>query len=418
MFFSYTLLVNNMLKILSSIIWAVAFIMIIISSFVLTKKLSFIQFKFKKMFKYLKKNNKLNEVLSMTLGARIGVGSIAGVALAIYLGGSGTLFWIWISAFLGSIISFSETYLAIKYKNNNEGGPYFYIKNGIKSNKLAFFYSIMIIISYILGFASIQSNTIAKSINQIIKIDNVIVGIILSIILFLIIKNGLKVIINIISKIVPFILIIYIIITLYIVIINYSLIPNILINIIKNALNFKSFFSSFIPIMIIGLQRGIFSSEAGLGTCSISSSTIGYDDKIGNGCIQMIGIYITSLIICTLTGLVILTSNCNIEVVNGIELTQHAYNYHLGILGNYFIFITILLFSFSTILTGYYDSEISLKCLTNKYLNILKFISILVVLIGSILSSTIIWNIIDIIVGILSIINIYSILKLKNEIKI
>ena len=407
-----------MLKVISSIIWSISFILIIYSSITLTIKLKFIQFKFVKMFKYLNsKNNKIIEVLSMTLGARIGVGSIAGVALALYLGGSGTLFWIWVSAFLGSIISFSETYLAIKYKINNEGGPYFYIKNGLKNKKLAFFYSFMIIISYILGFASIQSNTITKSLNEIISVDNYIVGIILVIIVGIIIIKGLKNIINVITKIVPFITILYILITIIILIKNYSMIPNIFLNIINNAFNFKSFISSFIPTLIIGLQRGIFSSEAGLGTCSISSSTIGYDDKIGNGSIQMIGIYITSLLICTSTGLVILTSNYNLNIQNGIELTQYAYNYHLGNIGNYFIFITIFLFSFSTILTGYYDSEVSLKCITNKYVNLLKIISLIVIFLGSILSSSLIWKIIDIIVGILSIINIYSILKLKKEIE-
>ncbi len=407
-----------MLKIISSIIWSITFILIIYSSFTLTKQLNYFQFKFKTMFKYFK-NKKTKEVLSMTLGARIGVGSIAGVALAIKLGGEGTLFWIWVSSFLGSIISFSETYLAIKYKNNNEGGPYFYIKNGLKNKKLAFFYSFMIIISYILGFSSIQSNTITYSINQIVKIDNYIIGIILMIIVGFIIFKGLKNIVNIISKIVPFITFVYLLITIIILITNYYLLPNIFINIIKKAFNFKCFISGFIPTMIIGLQRGIFSSEAGLGTCSISSSTIGYDDKIGNGSIQMIGIYITSLLICTSTGLVILTSNYNgLNIQNGIELTQFSYNYHFGLIGNYLVFISIFLFSFSTILTGYYDSEISLKCLTNKYTKLLKILSLLVIFLGSILSSNIIWKIIDIIVGILSIINIYSILKLKNEIKI
>ena len=407
-----------MLKIMSSIIWSIAFISIIYSSFLLTKKLNFIQFKFSKMFKYLK-NEKALSVLSMTLGARIGIGSIAGVALAIYLGGEGTLFWIWVSSFLGTIISFSETYLAIKYKKNNEGGPYFYIKNGLKNKKLALFYSIMIIVSYIFGFSSIQSNTINKSINQIIKIDNYIIGLILIIIVGIIIIKGLKSIINIITKIVPFITIFYLLITFIIVIKNYNLLPNIFIDIITKAFNIKSFITGFIPTMIIGLQRGIFSSEAGMGTCSISSSTIGYDDKIGNGSIQMIGIYITSLLICTSTGLVILTSNYNgLHISNGIELTQYAYNYHLGFFGNYFIFITIFLFSFSTILTGYYDSEISLKTLTNKYINLLKIISLISIFLGTILSSKMIWESIDIIVGILSIINIYSILKLKNEIKV
>ena len=408
-----------MLKILSYIIWYIAFILIIYSSFLLTKQLKFIQFKFNRILKYLNnKNNKIIKVLSMTLGARIGVGSIAGVALAIYLGGSGTLFWIWISSFLGSIISFSETYLAIKYKSNNEGGPYFYIKNGLKSPTLAFLYSIMIVVSYIFGFASIQSNTITNSMNQIISIDDYIIGIILVIIVGVIIIKGLKNIINVITKIVPFITLLYMFVTLIIIVKNYNILPSIFINIVKNAFNFKSFLSSFMPPLIIGLQRGIFSSEAGLGTCSISSSTIGYDDKIGNGSIQMLGIYITSLLICTSTGLVILTSNYNLDISNGIELVQSAYNYHLGSLGNYFIFITIFLFSFSTILTGYYDSEISLKCMTNKYVNLLKIVSLIVIFLGSILSASLIWKTIDIIVGILSIINIYSIIKLKNEIKL
>ena len=207
-------------------------------------------------------------------------------------------------------------------------------------------------------------------------------------------------------------------ITFIIIIKNYQLLPYIFINIIKNAFNLKCFISSFIPTLIIGLQRGIFSSEAGMGTCSISSSTIGYDDKIGNGCIQMMGIYITSLLICTSTGLVILTSNYNLNITNGIELTQFAYNYHLDSLGNYFIFIMIFLFSFSTILTGYYDSEISLKTITKKYNNLLKIISLISIFLGTIISAKIIWEMVDIIVGILSIINIYSILKLKNEIKV
>ena len=411
-------MVNYMLKILSSLVWSITFILIISSSIKLSTGLKFIQFNFIKMFKYLK-NKKSFETLCMTLGARIGVGSIAGVALAIYLGGEGTLFWIWISSFLGSIISFSETYLALKYKQNTEGGPYFYIRNGLGNKKLAFFYSFMIIVSYILGFSSIQSNTITKSLNQIIGIDNIIVGLVLSIIVFIIIFKGLKNIVNIITKIVPFITILYTLVTLLIVFKNINLLPNIFMNIFKSAFNFRSFFSSFIPTLIIGLQRGIFSSEAGLGTCSISSSTIGYNDKIGNGYIQMLGIYITSLLICTSTGLVILTSNySNLNVSNGIELTQYAYNYHLGSIGNYLIFITIFLFSFSTILTGYYDSEVSLKCITNRYTFLLKILSIIVILLGSIISSKVIWEVIDIIVGILSIINIYSILKLKNEIKI
>jgi len=177
--------------------------------------------------------------------------------------------------------------------------------------------------------------------------------------------------------------------------------------------------------MIIGIQRGIFSNEAGLGTGSISSSTSGYSSKTGNSYVQMLGIYITTLLICTATALVILTSNyqgLTLTNINGIELTQYAYRYHLGDIGSYFIFIIILLFSFSTVLTGYYDGEVSLKFLLKKekkiYFFILRIISLIVLFIGCIEQSQTIWNMIDIIVGILSIINIYALLKLRKKVKI
>ncbi len=422
-----------MLRIISSIIWAFATILIITSGVYFTYKLRFIQFNFKNMFKYLLKKGNTNitpfKSLMMTLGSRIGVGSIAGVALSIYLGGIGSIFWMWISAFLGATTTFGETYLGILYrekdKDGYKGGPSYYMKNGLNKYSLGFIYAIMIIVSYIGGFVSIQSNTITKSINQIIKINPIIIGIILCLVTSIIIFGGLKKIINVISKLVPIVTIIYLVITFYIIIGNFNIIPNIFINIIKSAFDFKSIIFGFIPTLIIGMQRGIFSNEAGLGTGSISSSTSGYDSAVGNSYVQMLGIYITTLLICTATALVILTTNylsLNLNNINGIELTQYAYYYHLGEFGNYFIFIIILLFSFSTILTGYYDGEISLKYILKKqkkrYFLILKIISLIILFIGCIESPQVIWNMIDIIVGILSIMNIYALLSLRKKIKV
>jgi len=422
-----------MLNLLNSIIWSIATILIISSGVYFTYSLNFVQFKFKKMFKYLfkKGDNKITpyKSLMMTLGSRIGVGSIAGVALSIYLGGIGSIFWMWISALLGATTTFSETYLGILYrkkeKNEYLGGPSYYIKNGLNNNLLGSIYAIMIIISYIGGFISIQSNTITKSINQIVNINPIFIGIILCIITGLIIFKGLKNIIEFVSKLVPVATILYLLVTLFIIMGNIKIIPNIFIDILTSAFNFKSILSGFIPTLIIGMQRGIFSNEAGLGTGSISSSTSGYSSKTGNSYVQMLGIYITTLLICTATALVILTSNyqgLTLTNINGIELTQYAYRYHLGDIGSYFIFIIILLFSFSTVLTGYYDGEVSLKFLLKKekkiYFFILRIISLIVLFIGCIEQSQTIWNMIDIIVGILSIINIYALLKLRKKVKI
>ena len=364
--------------------------------------------------------------LMMVLAGRIGVGSIAGIALAIHYGGIGTIFWIFVTAFIGAVNSFSETVLGMLYKEKDEnntykGGPSFYIKEGLKKPILASLYAIIILFSYIGGFISIQANTITKSINMVIDLSPLIVGIILSIIVFFIIFGGVQRIAVFASKLVPCMTLLYIAVAVYCLILNINLIPNIIISILKEAFNFRSFLSSFIPTFIIGIQRGIFSNEAGIGTGAIASSSISSDDSIKQGYIQMLGVYITTLLICGATSVIILTSPYNqfdLVNINGVELTQYAFRYHLGYIGDYFIILIIVLFSFTTILTGYYDGEISLKFLfkniKKKHLLFLKLLTILILFIGCIISPTKIWLYIDLLVGLQAIINIYSIFSLRG----
>jgi AGCS family alanine or glycine:cation symporter len=201
------------------------------------------------------------------------------------------------------------------------------------------------------------------------------------------------------------------------------LIPNIFLSIVKSAFKLKPFFGGFVGTMIIGIERGIFSNEAGLGTGAIASSTVDTNDAISQGYLQMIGVYITTLLICTSTAIIILTSpyyNLSINDINGIEITQYAFSYHLGNIGNYLVFISIILFSFTTILTGYYDGEASLKYffknVKKRYLLYLKVATILVLFIGCMISSTIIWLFVDIFVAFEAIINIYALLSLRKDV--
>ncbi len=363
----------------------------------------------------------------MTLGSRIGVGSIAGVSLAIYLGGVGTIFWMWISALLASSNTFCETVLGIVYRKKDgivyKGGPSYYIKYGLGNKLLGGIYALFIIASYVFGFVGIQGNTITKSLQSMISIPSYIVGIILFIITALIIFGGLKKIAAFSEKLVPFMTILYLSIAIYISIKNITLLPKIFFMIVKSAFNIKSASVGFFSTMIIGIQRGIFSNEAGIGTGSITSSTSATDSAVSQGYIQMLGIYVTTLLICTATAIIVLTSNYDTLVVadiNGIELTQHAFVYHLGNFGNILLFISILLFSFTTILTGYYDGESSLKYFSDnisvKYLTMLKLISLIVLFLGCVLSSTAIWTFVDIFTAFLAIINIYALFKLKNDV--
>ena len=423
-----------MLETINKISWAIATIFIVFSGLYFTFKLKGVQFRFKKMFKSLFKNDETSgiksyQTLMMVLAGRIGVGSIAGVALAIYLGGIGSIFWMWIIAFIGASNSFVETALGIMYKEKDEGniykgGPSYYIKKGLNNKFLGGLYAIIVIFSYVGGFLSIQSNTITKSINQITTVSPVIIGIIISIVTAFIIFGGIKRIANTASKIVPFMTIGYVLIAIYICIVNIDTIPNIFLSIIKDAFNLKPFLGGFLGTLVIGVQRGIFSNEAGLGTGAIASSTVETTDASSQGYLQMIGVYITTLIICTSTAVIILTSpyqNLILNDVNGIEITQYAFTYHLGNIGNYLVFISIILFSFTTILTGYYDGESSLKYFFKKpkkrYILYLKLGTIIILFMGCMISSTTIWAFVDILVAIEAIINIYALIMLRKDVE-
>lgn len=423
-----------MLDISNRIVWAVATALILLSSFYFSFHLSFPQFNFKKMFSSLFQKEKTGgispfQTLMMVLAGRIGVGSIAGVALAIHIGGVGTIFWMWIIALLSAVNCYAETVLGIVYHEKDEGdvykgGPSYYIKKGLGKPALGALYAILVLISYIGGFIGIQSNTIIKSLGEIIVIDPYIIGFILVILTSVIIFGGVKQIASATEKLVPIMTIAYLGIAFYIILVNYQMIPNIFLSIIKGAFHWKSFLGGFLPTFMIGIQRGLFSNEASLGTGSIASSTTNVENPSSQGYVQMIGIYITTLFICTATAFIILTSNYQelvLSDVNGIEITQYAFFYHLGNIGNWIVFISIILFSFSTILTGYYYGESSLKYFFKKikksYLIFLKLITLVVVFLGCVTSSELLWKLVDIFVALLAIINTYALLRLKNVIK-
>ena len=416
---------------INSILWAVATSLILLISIYLTFYLRFPQFKFKKIIKSVnikeKKGISNFSVFMMSLAGKIGVGSIAGIALSIYIGGPGSIFWLSIMTILSAVLCYSETILGNIYKEKDgefyRGGPSYYIKKGLGYSKLGSFYAIIIIISYIGGFISIQTNTITVSIREIVDISPYVIGIILVILSFLMIVKGVKEIANVSSKIVPFMIIFYLLSGLFILFKNIDQIPSIFKLIITSAFEVKPFISGLLTSFIVGIQRGIFATEAGLGTSSIASSVSNTNNSTNLARMQVLGVYLTSFIVCTLTAFIILSSNyidIDFNSINGIEITSNAFLYHIPKFGNLIVVISIFFFAFSTILTGYYYGESSYKYLdknvNNTKIMILKIITLIVVFLGCITSPTILWNLVDILVAILAIINTYSILKLKKDI--
>ena len=350
-----------MYKIILNIIWALVTALIILVGIYFTKSLGFIQFKFRDIFSSFKRDDNSSvsvfEALSLSLGAKIGIGSLSGIALAIYLGGAGTIFWVWVISLLSASICFAESVLGSIYKekalDSYRGGASYYIKKGLNMKKISIIYAIFIILAYIGGFLPIQVNTMIKSVKYTINFKEIALLLIIIFLYIIIIFGRKNKLYKFISFFVPIMGIFYIGIGLIIIIKNFNNVENIFEIIMGSAFNFRSILSGFFYTMIVGIQRGIFSNEAGVGTSAISSG-ISSSNPIKQGFAQMSGVYITSLIVCTITAFIILLSpyqDLDFNNFNGIELTSYAFNYHFGTIGKYLLMIVTLLFAFSTVIS-------------------------------------------------------------------
>ncbi len=415
----------------SKFLWIIAIIIIFINSIYFSIKLKFPQLKIKAMIKTLKTNKTNKEEISakdtliMSLASKIGAGSLAGVAFAIYYGGIGTIFWMWISSFFVSINCFLENILSTIFKEKdglyNKGGPAYYIKKGLRNKKISIIYAILAILAYTIGFPAIQNNTITNLTTNIYDIDKILVTTTITLLASITILKGIKSISKLCNKIVPIMSITYIILGITVITINIEHILPIFKNIIQSAFNKNSVQGGIIYALIIGMQKGIFANEAGVGTSAIISGATSNKDYIKQGYLGIIETYFISLFVTTITAFIIILSPYNIiefNNINGIELTKYAFNYHFGYFGEIILLIILILFSFSTIITVYYYGESNLKFLTKKKrpINILKIIAIISLFLGGIISSSYIWLVVDTFVALLAIINITSIYKLKNTI--
>lgn len=421
-----------MFDLFNSVLWAVAVIFLIGGGIYFTFYLKGIQFSFKEMMKSFshQEDSKISpfKSLTMALAARIGVGSLAGIALAIYIGGPGTIFWIWASSILTSVNAFSESLLGIVYHEKDgdvyKGGPAYYIDKGLGNKKLAFAYALLIMFAYIVGFMTIQANTICASVNDYFKISPLVTGIILAIVSGISIIKGVKGIVNLTSKLVPVMGLVYLVLGIYIIFDNFSVLGDVLLLILNHAFNIKSFGVGVLSSFIIGVQRGVFSTEAGLGSGAIASSTTDDNNSVHIGLVQVVGIYFVSFVICTTTAIIILTSDyltVDFGSINGIELTQYALSYHLGDIGIWILIFSIISFAFSTIIAGYYYGESNLKYLdkkiNDKHLLVLKSVTLVLLVVGSVVRASILWTIVDILVAFMAIINMYAVIRLRKVVK-
>ena len=407
------------MKILLSMLWYIASVLIMYSGIKYSFRYNFLQFDIKRIISGIKSKSKNNisplASLCISLAAKIGVGSLSGVALAIYFGGIGTIFWICIISLIIAINTYIECILGIKYHEKiNDiyvGGPCYYIKKCLNNKYISYIYGILIIIGYSVIFLSIQSNTIVSTIKY-FNIDIDYVVIILFMITLMIIIRGLKGVSIISSYIVPIMLVIYLLLGIYVFINNIYIIPGIFINVFSEAFNIRSIISVF----LVGMQRAIFITESSIGTSAISASSCDNDSN-SEGMLEVFGIYIIVFLVCFTTFLIIVTSNyhlLNLDYINGIEIVIYAFKYHFGSNGSIILSVITILFAFSTIISSYYFGESNLLFFTRSKVikNIYKCLFMIIILISCYIKANIIWNMIDFLVALLAIINVYAVLRI------
>lgn len=415
----------KLLKTISDIIWVITTFLILYVGLFYTIKLKLPQFKLTNVFKKNEGNEKSNtlKLLSLTLAGKIGVGSIAGIALCIFQGGKATIFWLWISSIILASLTYVETKLSIKYrsKENNRyvGGPSFYIEKGLNNKKLAKAYAFLIILAYVLAFISVQTNTIVKQMEMTFNFSKLSIAIFLVVITYFSLKKGVDSISNLTAFLVPVMGGIYICIGIYVITNNFDQTLVVLKEIVTEAFDIEGLKGAILIPIIIGIERGVFSSESGIGTTAMITALSNNNDVEKEAKLQVLATFFTSLVICTITALIILTTsyqNINFTDINGIEVVTYAFYKHLGPIGIIILTIVIFLFAFSTIVTCFYYGEASLKYLTSKNTNYLKWIIIAIMIYSSFSSPVVIWNTTDIIIAMIAIINVYAMYKLKDKI--
>lgn len=423
---------NNLVIGVNDFIWTYILIsMLIVLGLYFTIRTRFVQFRyFKEMFILLgdgasKDTNKEGKVSSfqafcISTASRVGTGNIAGIALAVVAGGPGSIFWMWLIALIGSASSFVESTLAqifkVKDGNTFRGGPAYYMEKGLNKKWMGITFSILITICFGFVFNAVQANTVAGAFSNAFGINKLAMGIVLAILTGLVIFGGVQRIAKVSEIIVPVLAGLYILVAIFIVVTNIGQLPGILKMIFESAFDFRSVsMGTMGAIMLTGIKRGLFSNEAGMGSAPNAAATADVTHPVKQGLIQTLGVFTDTIVICSCTAFIILLyPEYQSTGLNGIELTQAALTSHIGSIGSIFIAICIFLFAFSSIVGNYYYGQSNIEFMSeNKtILNIFRAGVVVMVLFGSLTQMNIVWNLADVFMGLMAIINLIAIVLL------
>ena len=365
------------------------------------------------------------QALMTALAATVGTGNIVGVSLAITMGGPGALFWMWITGIFGMATKYSEAVLAIKYREVDEfgtmsGGPMYYISKGLGWKWLGTLFAIFAFIAAFGIGNMVQSNSVADGVKASLGIPNWITGIILAFFTALVVLGGIKSIARVTQVLVPFMIIIYVTGALVILFIKISAIPQIFGLVFKHAFTPTAAAGGFLGATVMhtmrmGVSKGVFSNESGLGSAPIAAAAAKTPNPVKQALVSMTQTFIDTLVVCTMTGLVLISSGLWTSGYKGAELTAIAFDklFPLGI-GEFIVTLTLIFFAYSTILGWCYYGEKSIEYLfKERAVKTYRIIFVIFVAVGTFLKLEVVWRLSDIMNGLMAFPNLVGLLGLS-----
>ena len=367
--------------------------------------------------------------LMVSTASRVGTGNIVGVASAICLGGYGAVFWMWVTAILGGASAFVESTLAQIYKRRNKdgssyGGPSYYIETALHQRWLGVVFAIIIILTYAVGYNMLASYNLQSAFSGFSfygESTPLIIGIILAVLFALCVMGGAKRLTKITGALVPIMGVIYVAIALFVVITHLSFVPTVFANIFSDAFNFSAIFGGFTGSCLMeGVKRGLYSNEAGMGSAPNAAATADVSHPVKQGLVQMLSVFIDTLVICSATALMCLCSGIAPSAeMAGAPYVQTALQASLGNFGPIFIAVSMALFAFTTLIGNYYYCEGCMRFIFKRtpsktFLTVFRVIAAIIVMLGAVISMQLAWDTADLVQALMVVINIPVILILAR----
>ena len=362
------------------------------------------------------------QALMTALAATVGTGNIVGVATAVVLGGPGALVWMWLSALFGMATKYSEALLAVKYRIVDEkgqmaGGPMYYLEKGLKQKGLGVLFALFAVFASFGIGCGVQTNSITSALQDAFGFPPVITAIVIGVLAAMVILGGIKSIGRVVSFFVPFMMLFYVLFCIYALGTHLSAIPDALRLIIDSAFSAQAFSGGIVGVAIrYGVARGVFSNEAGLGSAPIAAAAAKSDYPGRQALVSMTQVFLDTLVICSLTGLILVIGGDLSGAKNGAALTAHSFSELLGPIGRYVIALSLLFFAFSTVLGWSYYGERCIYYLFGKksiFPYRIAFIFVAVIG-GAVTNLELVWNISDVFNGLMAIPNLIGLIGLSG----